>query len=117
MLWKKMREVSAYCHPPRKHESIYYGLSAKIFPTYFCLVCRLYPASLGIHTEHPAEIIVASFVKQLKSESFNSGFWPLGQVSTFKPAVNEEDLPNIQSRMLFRDCRQTVLLLYLSSSI
>lgn len=111
-----MREDSAYCHLPGKCESIYYGLSAKIFPTYLCLVCRLYTASLEIHTEHSRKDL-GIFCEELKFESFGLRILTTWTVSTFKPAVNEEKLWNTQSRIFFRDCRQTFLLPYLSSSV
>lgn len=117
MLWRGKRDVSSYCHLPGIYESIYYGLSTDIFPAYFCLVCRSYTASLGIHTEHSRKDL-GIFCKADEVLIFwTEGFGHLDRASTSKPAVNEEKLPNTQSRMFFRDCRQTVLLLYLSSSI
>lgn len=111
MLWGGKRDVSSYCHLSGIYESIYYGLSTEIFPAYFCLVCRSYTASLGIHTEHSRKDL-GIFCKADEVLIFwTEGFGHLDRASTSKPAVNEEKLPNTQSRMFFRDCRQTVLLL------
>lgn len=89
----------------------------KSFPLTSAL-CAGHTQPLWESTQNTAGRILASFVKCLKFE-----FFGLRVLATWTESpllgllLNEGKLPNTQCRMLFRDCRQTVLFLYLSTSI
>lgn len=72
-----------------------------------------------LETEHSRKD-VAIFCKRIKFEEFGLEVWPFGwsfRANTSNTAMKEEKFPNTQGRRSFSDPRQTVLLLYISSSL
>lgn len=72
-----------------------------------------------LETEHSRKD-VAIFCKRIKFEEFGLEVWLFGwsfRANTSNTAMKEEKFPNTQGRRPFSDPRQTVLLLYISSSL